>query len=1004
MPRHVGEQLAYETRGAPRSAPTVPPRRSRVCLECASPFSKCPVYHAPVRAGGNDTIVTDVGNCWCLQCEHIAHTEALATGTTRAGALRDTHNTAELERLLFETAAVHGEWLASGRIAAATAITEDWARDADWSTARVPVLFLRHYLFHEPTFNDDLLWTHPEKAVCTDERTAADETPPWLRKLRAEVGGMRDVLQAVLAPFCDTMCFVLQNDEYVHDILAAARERAGRVFHIDYPDELLERVGDHLIATAMFLRIFIGYELLALFNGCNWDVRFVDAAVPYLTNTTLQALALNAQLFVDTHLDLHVACETLGAGNYSDEFMASSLAYGGGRAERARYAESNAAPCSLNMTMFERFYPHPVRAPFAGEMSGLGSPLYATNAQADVSLSSAAVASASSSAAAAAAAASSASTSSASSQSMLNAVTRFIFLKPLNYRAMRRSYPNIGTRYMRNYPAIMQWHMNAIECSQYGNFAAGARLRPRWRTRLSVRRTFQFDSLEFETWCANCESGSKNYSKVYIQGNPCPYCKPVEKALWCTRNCMESDFVHAVGLSLGDAEQKDEFRASLLETTVAFARMRSQDQTACKHCEAEQQRREKSAGKLKLLDAAKLMQIHVSAKHECDFCRVREHDDADEVRAATAKRREIQRRIKERVRKKREKKRRLLESATEVESEEEEDDDVGDEDDESDASDSDDDGDAFDEFGMSDGGSGNKKLCSNHVCAPCKLIRDNDRYCFHALKEALAFMIECSGLTEDMHVRDRHWEPYKRILNEGMDEVRSLIDAHFGVLRGGDPREYVAFRSSRDKLWSTIREHVHLSHRCSQPTVSTMRKGSFMKLLREAMATWKAKHYLNRSLTRPQRALDMLESPDVLLECAGAEKVASDPTIRAAHESLVEWRARGYRPEDVRKCAEVAAELAMNDPKSHDRKCPVFFNALRICGMTKFGVELVQSTCYDHEVCRMPDHRLETDCVRRVAENARVDFYILQYFVECYLLREPIRIFPLSLQAARAQM
>lgn len=1038
LPRQLNSS-AFDSQRAPRSGPSVPPRVTRVCLECASPFSRCPVYHAPTSVATSDglgVVVTDVATCWCLQCEHIADAAASAVGVgaTRASAMRETHDAVELERLIFESAAVHGNWLTGKKM------SDDEARSTDWSSARVPVLFLRRFLMVDSQFADDEMWTNP------GHRCPA-ETPRWLVKIRQRVTEMRPLLDVVLAPFTTTLLHVMTND--VQHILVGRRLEVASRYHVEYPDAVVHEPTRHLIARAMFLRIIVAYDLMALFNGENWDFNRVDPGVPYLTNTRLQVLAYQAQLFADTHLDMNVACETMagvsaktGFGAYSDAFMASSLAdTGDARNEYSPYASSNAAPVALTMCMYARFYPHPVRAPFAGEMSTLGSPLYSTNSQAEVSLASAAVASAKSSAAAAAAAASSASTSSASSQSMLNAVTRFIFLKPLNYRAMQRSYQNIGARYMRNYPAILQWHLNAIECSQYGNFGEGPRLRPRWLARCVTRRTFQFDNCKFEKWCANCATTGKKSSKVFIRGNACPHCKPVQKALWCTNECLSGEFAdihkvledetlaaaddaHLAGESVAPTEEgtetatraipksgigarrhaqyvSDAERAAAFKRSIAFNELRSSDAAeGCKYCAQEQARRERVG--LPPFGLDDMLLYHFRSSHVCDFCKEREHDDALSMREENGKKHKAKQVAAEKARRRKEAKRKRRESGVdfdeEEEEEEEEDELSGEEDDEEG------DIDAFSEFRVTE--NGKKPLSSSHVCVPCKLIRDNDRYCFYALKEMLAFMIEATGIIEDMHVRTRTWEPYKRILSSGMDSVRSLVDNHFALqLRTPNVSipPYVAQKVRRENIWLTIREHIHLVHRCSQPTVSTMRKGSFMKLLRESMASWKAKHYLNRDLTRPQRALDMLLNPEVVLECAGEEKVAADPSIRTAYESLVHWKeTRGFCADDVRRCAELSAEMAMNH--TEDKKCPVFFSGLRICGMTKFGCSLVQAACYEHEVCRMPDHRLETDCVRRVAENNRADFYILQYFCEIYLLREPIRIFPLSIQAARAQV
>lgn len=1041
LPRML-DSGAYERLDENRHAPKVAPRATRVCLECAGPFSRCPVYRSTLVPGSCEdetpTLLATVATCWCLQCEHHAEVAMQASsGETRASALRSTHDAQELERFVFETAAVHGAWLARGYL---TREQHGWdeARATDWSSDSVPVLHLRQMLLVAENFNNDQKWLREDEV--------AHETPRWLKRVRRNVSQVLrkkahtdgtylnlDALQAVLAPFNTTLTYVAYGDDAaqlaVRELLDERRDELATRYHLDIPQEVCAEPRKHTVARALFLRLAVAYDLMSIFNGDAWDFNRANVRTPYLKNRALQKLAYNAQLFADTHLDLCVVCELHGA-RYDDVFMASCFADVGGAdnepAHANPYSHSTAAPVALTMSILQRFYPHPVRAPCGGELSSLGSPLYATNETSSSSSSSSATASSSATSTAASAAAASAAASASSNgngaqatsgaNTMLDAVVRFIYLKPQNYRAMLRSLADIATRHMRDFNAINTFLLSVMWVSQLGNFDDGPRFRPRWRARLAVQRSFQFDEHHFEPdWCPNCGTGGENLVPKNVTGNACPWCVPREKSVWCVNKCMRSELQIAADVEMfnegdfneearGDDERTNPLRKEATSTgwfggageqeagrlsdsrtsrrmqlDAAFAQLRGVH-GQCPLCEKEQARRESDPLGVPL-DAAQLLEFHYASQHICDFCTSHPHDDSEEVlRLARASTRRTKKTSTSGLTKE-QRDRELMpppKSAAAA-------------DDESDA--------VEQESWEALADAGNKKLCSLHVCEPCRMLRQNYHYFFHCMKEFLIFRVEKEHITEARFIRNRMWEPYKRIMREGMDEVRSLIDSNFTL--SSEP-DYVALRPTLQNMWTLINEHVHLSHRCAQQAVSTMYKKSFVKLLLGSMKTYQTSKLLNKLVTRPQRAVDFLKHANLVLECAQSDADRRSARIIKRHEQLRKWRTRGYTSEDVRKVAEMAAEMAMSD--TEDRPCPIFFNMLRMVGMTPHGMELVHSACYDREVCRMPDHRLESYYVRRLAEHSVADFYILLYFCEQYLLREPVRIYPLSLDAARAQM
>jgi len=980
------------------------PHSTHLCLTCASPFAECPVYALPVASQFDEQqralrIVTDVDHCWCMACETSAQTLLEASsGHTEHSAQRVTHDALELERYLFES------YTATAR--------------ASSTPLRVPVLYLRHIFLNKSVFDDIEHTWGVRRLDC-----AASLEPRWLRSLRSLLDDelrTDGLLDAVLAPFTATLVYVARHPSVVRDLLDDRRHSLRSRFAIDVPARVVAHLDTHRIYTATLVRVVVAYRLLSACNGNAWSFDGCLTDVPYTTNSTLQHTCLQLQLFADTHLDLFAAVQAFGASadadecRYDDCLLSADLVSSSADAGNS-FLHTAATPLGARLSLMERSYPHPVRAPWAGEISSLGgTPLYVGNMwnvhtrQGGPTMVNRAATTAakrggnardagelgdtrSTSSAAAAASA-----NRQTDDEFLDASVHLLLSKTLNHPSLRRNYANMATRDMRRFPALFAIQLASFECSALGSYP-GARYRPRWRARVAVRRAHHHSSLSFEpAWCASCGTDRlKRATKMTVRANECPRCEHHAQSLWCANECMRSSYVSAHDAELAvaidggfgvDAEMEtrddtsnthssvsralrirsaEEERVARLEVNAAFERDRAAVDVAdsCDLCAAEQQRRA-AAGRDEL-SARELLELHYGQKHTCRACRSHEHDDSQAVHEARA------RGIRSKI--------------------------------------------------------GSKALCSRHLCSACELIGHNELYSFYVAKEAYAFRVDVEGCAE--HVLNEHnsWRAYRRLLYDGMDQVRRLFDEAYCGNAARPPLLSVPPAAIDRDLSSQIREMVHTVHKFVKKTSVKFKKESFVDVFTKNLRAQYAKMCVQQNMTRPQRPEDMLDEPQLVLDAARVEEARLRDVLKAdearlearvselradterAHGDLVRWR-HEYKLSscDVRRLAERAAAQAMEmmaDARGTgvSSTAAVNFRLLRYAGLSESSLQLVQEAAFNYEVLCMPDNPLAS-YAERLERTNRADFCALLVFCATFQTRSSLRIYPLSTEAARAQM
>jgi len=977
----------------------------------------------------------DVNHCWCLSCEHSASVLVEAASPhTAESAHRVTHSLRTLERFIFENYAerVHNV---------------DGEGNSSSQPLRVPVLYLGR-LFLEPGVykDDEVSWGVLEMGMTAEHGMS---TPGWLYKLRESINNeLRPdgLLEAVFAPFDETLVYVGRNPHVARRILMGengeAARRMQKRFAIDIPAQCFESESaqdTHRLYTTALLRVAVAYLLLEKCNGHAWSFDEYDCAVPYRTNEALQKTCLMLQLFADTHLDLFAALNALGSQRFDDTFLSSAQVHSAKDSHANFFSHSGAVPLSARLSLFERFYPHPLRAPWAGEIAALdGTPLTSGNVWTvqtsqgggsgggNINTSGSAgnnsgggggnrksKARKGSGRAAAASALSgrnnsgggdggSSSSDRHSEDDFLDAMVHLFLSKTLNYPSLRRNYANIAVRNMHNFPSLFEIQLASFLVSALGNYP-GPRFRPLWRARVAVTRSHHFSTLRFEpSWCASCGTDKmKSASKMNISKNACPRCVPAEKSLWCTDRCMRPLFMDAAIAERGVdqdggagqerlfAAQKissasffkysatmraiqrkidEEGKTRRLTIDQQFEKCRMDEEVAgrCDLCEASQKRLVERG--LQPMSAEELRIEHHARKHLCGYCRKREHDDAQRV---------YEKRFK----------------------------------------------------GFS-AKIGSKTLCSKHLCEACSLIGNNEMYSFYVAKECYAFRVDSEGCMIHTLKELNNWSSYRRLLFSGMDEVRRLINDEYSSPPKADTFANVAPGAISTSLSRKIRDSINYNHRYVKKTAVKFKKESFVDVLRKKLKTVFSDACVKNNMTRPQRPEDFLDNPQLVLDIG---KLAESELLRKksnnrsvqiaiqeiqqntqrAYESLRVWNEDyGFRSINVINVAERAAAQAIECQKpliensgrsALSPTASVNFRILRYVGMSKESLQMIEDMAFNYEVLCLPDNPLASQAAN-LEKLSRADFCVLLLFCNTFAARSSFRIFPLSTQAARAQM
>lgn len=1041
----------------PLSATELTPHSALRCLTCASPFSDCPVFNAPVVFDATTrTYVITVDHCWCLACEQNVHTLCESGSPhTAESAQRETHSARALERFVFEIFPAHAHYLSYA--------------------TRVPVLYLRQLFLNDNNlYNAHDCWGVQRGTSAALGAADGVGVPSWLRHIYDTVDEdlTRDVLAAVFAPFAETLCFVRARPQRVLQLLGCAAQLR-TLYAIDVPDALLRDLRSHRIYAALLLRVVVTYRLLHACNGYAWDFDLYDSSVPYKENEDLQNVCLKLQLFADTHLAAFACVHAFGDARFDDVFFSSALSSTHEtQSSHANLADTGVTPLAARLTMLERFYPHPLRAPYAGEVSALdGTPLYAgnmwnvrvpqtsamsgssgggssshNNQNMNVNASATTAAKrdgniatdvfgagatgggkksmaskrksslkratggdgagddagaggggAGGGTGAATAAKSNLSAPKRYEDEFLESMVHLFLSKTLNYRSLRRNYANIATRNFHNFPALFAIQKASLELSALGNYPGG-RYRPLWRARIAVHQAHHFAPLDFEpAWCASCGTERlKSTTRMVVTRNECKRCAPVKRELWCAAKCMRSDFVsaddaqrvlaadgacgadalYAAQTSVMNSAVQQQLahehdRVTRLEVDAAFEKARANGETAgeCDLCLLAQERRLSS--NRRPLSAEEMLQLHFAEMHLCPHCREREHDDAQRVHE----------RLVERGKK------------TKV---------------------------------------GSKALCSRHLCDACEVIGRNELYSFYVAKEMYAYRVDADMCAAQALGEYSNWRAYRDMLFAGMDEARVLFDRAYRV----DElfaREPVAPAALNTELGAALREHMHHFHRCIKKTSTKFKKEPFVTVLRKALKTCFDNVCVQRTMTRPQRPEDFLDDPNLVLDIArirraelrAKKNVRSEAhreslmfdlreSTRNAFETLRRWHDEyKFTSADVHAVAQMAAAQTMRvqtDSAANSLHAPqpsntalINFRALRYVGIDEDSLNLVQDMAFNYEVLALPDNPIAQQ-VRALERTNRADFCALYIFCNVYKHVTAFRVYPLSIDAARAQM
>ena len=443
-----------EQRGAllqPLTRPFLSLADDSICLNCASPlstncgfsnFSLCQTLHDD----GDASWRLEMQSCQCEQCEQYAN-ESVNQNDLQDGMARDRmlerHRFSRLDTLLGID-----EPLESVRLRAAN---------------RIPVLVLR--------------------TILEDDGVALGLTPDT------------ETLEQVLCSFEQTTSFVATKEglTVLKKRVFARSVELERRYQITVPPVVVKNAQYHYYYCAALLRVVVAYDHISRLVD---DMRY-----HYDSNTLVQHCVLNLQLFADTHLDLMLTCDALGA-IYNDAWLTlptaktievnlPPLAENASREDfRARKELQRKALMSdaVYFSPLERAYPHPLRAVYAGEMINFSSSLLQSNVWTTVR---------------------------EASLSETARTLHSLLGKAALHKCLKRNLDFMLSQEIGSQPGLVPVLHNLLETTQLGNYPGG-RNRPLWRSRLCTRRSYHWERFEMHTWCAACHKGVRSV---------CPKCE-----------------------------------------------------------------------------------------------------------------------------------------------------------------------------------------------------------------------------------------------------------------------------------------------------------------------------------------------------------------------------------------------------------------------------------------------------------------------------------------------
>lgn len=412
-----------------------------ICLQCASPLNtQCGFSNCALNTLADGKWHVDFFHCECKACFH----DTCDTGGTHTAAVRDTL----LERHRFS------------RLDALLRVDEP----LEWTPNAVPVLCIR----------GTMAW-------------APSQTP-----LRA----LLDELACVDSIFCSfgktaRFCATEAGREMFQSRVTSRIEELEMSYQVSPPECVIENADEFLYARALFLRVTVAYDAM---RRLKTDLAFRDTSCA--RDAHLFTLAL--QLFADTHLDLQVFCDAFG--DWSDAMLerptyrnliptewGASLFASEAAEARNIVRQMQMSDCVL-LPPLERYYPHPLRAVYSGELLDLGSTLVLSNIWSQVD---------------------------DESRTKAASFAKVFLRKCAAHKCQVRSFCKMMRACLSEQPVLLAFLLNLLEVTSFGNYET-ARIQPMWRARLGIRRSFHWDRFDLDTWCSACHPKTRT---------PCPHCE-----------------------------------------------------------------------------------------------------------------------------------------------------------------------------------------------------------------------------------------------------------------------------------------------------------------------------------------------------------------------------------------------------------------------------------------------------------------------------------------------
>lgn len=438
-----------------------------VCLQCASGLNtSCGFFNSSLTFSRSADDTRDVWHwqmfsCPCAECERASAASGEELGVTagRRERMLDRHRVRRLDDAL--------------------CVDETPAQIGMRVPTSVPVLLLRQWIVDDAARRRDLPLFDAHAVSRLRRLVGSGQVGEW------------ELLDFVFCSFDRTAAWVrtASGTKAWRAIVVERQDLLWSRFQLACDADTLAEPSVHVYSVAMQLRLAVAYELM---YACQTDLR-----LDYAGDDDTQRLVLALQLFADTHADLAVFCEIVGTARdaYLDAPTISTFVeteFGaalrnGDSAEGRRRAKNALLPDCALLSPIERYYPHPLRAQYGGELPSVANLLTQVNVWSRVRT---------------------------ETKGRVSGFVRSIIGKATNKKCQTRGAVEMICAEIGRQPALIAFTINVLMVSQLGNYE-GALVRPKWRARLAITRSSRFSKNELQTWCARCSAKERV---------ACPHC------------------------------------------------------------------------------------------------------------------------------------------------------------------------------------------------------------------------------------------------------------------------------------------------------------------------------------------------------------------------------------------------------------------------------------------------------------------------------------------------